>query len=303
MRHLATLVVTIALVSSGTLCAQEKYPLRQLTSDAAQEGFPSWSPDGKTIVYSLVERVDSLARNGLWKIPAEGGEAKQFTSFIAEHPRWSPDGGYIIFDADSGASIKLVSAQGGRPLRIVPESISISNGGNPCWAPDGSRFAFRAGNNLYVGDIQSGRCEDIFYEEGIMPIPMCWSRKEDGIYVNLISPSSGESDLWRISSTGEKVKQLTVKAGNSYRYLDLSPDGSLLAFVSNQSGNYDIWLMPAEGGSAMQLTSHLAYDDEPRWSPDGRKIAFTSARSENFDIWVMELDIEKIKSELKAIND
>jgi Tol biopolymer transport system component len=303
MRQLTRLIIVTALMSGSLLHAQEKYPVRQLTSDPAQEGFPCWSPDGKTIVYSLVERVDSTGRNGLWKIPAQGGKAWQFTDCIAEHPNWSPDGSYIVFDADSGQSIKLVSAHGGKPIRIVPESISVSKGGNPCWAPDAARFAFREGNNLYVGDIQTGQFEKIFYEEGILPIACCWSPDGRIIYVNLVSPESGASTLWLLSSTGERIKQLTFKKDNYYRYMDLSPDGSLLAFVSKQSENFDIWIMPAGGGAPIQLTHHPAYDDAPRWSPDGGKIAFTSTRSENFDVWVMELDVEKIKSELRTVNE
>jgi len=146
------------------------------------------------------------------------------------------------------------------------------------------------------------RFEKILHEEGTLPIACCWSPDGQSIYANLRSADSQASTLWKLSSAGQKVKRLTFKEDNYYRYLDLSPDGSLLAFVSNQSGNYDIWIMPAEGGNAIQLTSHPAYDDTPRWSPDGKKIAFTSTRSENFDVWVMDLDIEKIRSELNAIN-
>jgi len=49
MRRLTTLIIVAASLSCGTLSAQEKYPLKQLTSDPAQEGFPSWSLDGKTV--------------------------------------------------------------------------------------------------------------------------------------------------------------------------------------------------------------------------------------------------------------
>ena len=301
MKQLAILIIIIFSILVSTLYAQEKYPLKQLTFDPAQEGFPSWSQDGKTIVYTHIVREDSSRMTGLWKVSADGGKPWQFTDLIGEHPDWSPDGHYIVFDADSGNSIKLVSSQGGKPIRIVPETIPVFRGGNPCWSPDGSQIAFKESANLYLLDVQTGKFRNIFHEEGKLPIACCWSLDGKYIYVNLRSTKSQESTLWKISTAGEKIQQLTFKEENFYRYMDLSPDGSLLAIVSKESGNFDIWIMPAEGGNPIQLTFHPAMDDTPRWSPDGKKIAFTSTRSDNFEVWVMELDIEKLKQELKSV--
>jgi Tol biopolymer transport system component len=293
----------LAFSCASLLQAQKIYPVRQLTSHPAQEGFPSWSPDGKTIVYSFGTRGDSAWMTGLWKVPADGGDPRQFTDFIGEHPDWSADGHYIVFDADSGNAIRLISAHGGQPIRIVPESIPIFRGGNPNWSPDGRRIAFREGSNLWVLDIRTGESTIVFSQESTYPIPGCWSLDGNEIYVNVRAIESYESTIWRVSTTGAERRQLTFETDRPYRYMDLSPDGTMLAFSACEGRNCDLWIMPADGGRQVQLTFHPAYDDTPRWSPDGTKIAFTSTRSDSFDVWIIEPGIEEIRSALESTNE
>ena len=64
---------------------------------------------------------------GLHTVASVGGEPRWLTDEIGEHPNWSRDGRYIVFDADMGNSIKLTSSRGGQPIRIVPASITTFN--------------------------------------------------------------------------------------------------------------------------------------------------------------------------------
>lgn len=282
--------------------AQEKHRLRQLTDDPVQEGFPNWSPDGKAIVFSRIGGDRAPEKTGLWVIPREGGAATRLTRVIAEHPSWSSDGRYILFDADEGNSIKLISASGGTPIRVVPESIPIQRGGQPKWSPDASRFAFKAGSTLWVSEVSTGRFTSVFSQPDTLPIPTCWSHDGKNIYVYLRSAEGPQSAIWAVSSSGAGKQQLTFEKDGVYRYADLSPDGSLLAVVWCEGRNCDLWVMPSGGGKRIQITNHPAYDDTPSWSPDGRTIAFTSTRSGNFDVWTVEIDIEEIHRELKVLN-
>ena len=311
MRLVIPLVAGISLLAV-LLHAQDRYRVRQLTSDRAQEGFPFWSPDGSTIVYTITEMGEDSWKNGLWMIPAEGGEPRHFTrgagdegdlKAICEHPNWSPDGHYIIFDADTGDAVKLISSHGGAHVRVVPEVIPIYKGGNPIWAPDASRFAFKEGPNLWIADIASGEFTIVFTREGTRPIPCCWARDGTYVIVWLLHGETRMSHHWKISTIGGEPEQLTFKDSTRYRYMDQSPDGSLLVYCSSESGNLDLWVMSPEGGEPVQLTYHPGYDDTPRWSPDGTKIAFTSTRTGRMDVYVMEPDIREIREELKAVNE
>ena len=290
--------VVIALLAATALPAQE-HPVRNVTNDSAQQGFPSWSPDGQTIVFSSASQ-DSPEETGLWKVRVDGGKPWQFTDFIAEHPHWSPHDQYIVFDADSGNSIKVVSSQGGFPIRVVPEDTQVFRGGNPIWAPDGSRLAFREGFNLWVMDVATGQAEIALSREGMYPIPGCWSPDGTDIFVTLRGSESHESEIWQVAAIGAEAQQVVFDDDLVYRYMDVSPDGTLLVYTACEERDCNLWVGAVDGGRPVQLTFDPAYDDTPRWSPDGTKIAFTSTRSGAFDVWVMEPDLERIRTALDA---
>jgi Tol biopolymer transport system component len=267
--------------------------------DPAQDGFPSWSPDGRTIVFSRYGGTLAPRKTGLWVVPAEGGSPSRLTEVIGEHPDWSPDGRYIVFDGDYGETIQLVSSSGGTPIRIIPERIDLLRGGQPKWSPDASRIAFKERQNLWILDLATGRCDTVFSEPGKMPVPSSWSGDGSEIFVSLREgPEMRTSSIWAISTNGSGRRRLTHDTGSSFPYADLSPDGSLLAVVACERRDCDLWVMLSTGGDRVQITSHPAYDDGPAWSPDGTRIAFVSTRSGNFDIWTVEVDVERIRHDL-----
>jgi Tol biopolymer transport system component len=298
-RRLSLLLLAGVVLCAGTCLSQDRYLVRQLSFAPAQEGFPFWSPDGKMIVFS---RSDTANLTGLWMVRPEGGDPWQFSREIGEHPTWSPDGHYIVFDGDSGNSIKIVSSGGGTPIRIVPDSVKIFRGGNPNWAPDGTRFVFRGGAGLRLMNLSRGTAPILFSSEGSVVVACGWSRDGGGIFFWRRPEGSQESALWMVSLKGEAREILPLSPGKAYRYMDQSPDGSLIAYTVCEGRACDIWVMRSSGGVAVRLTAHPALDESPRWSPDGTKIAFTSTRSRSFDVWVMDLDLEDLRSQLNSLN-
>jgi Tol biopolymer transport system component len=293
-------------VSFVNVPAQDKYECKRLTVDPEQNGFPSWSPDSKSIVYQFTTWKDSLGKNGLWVISREGTGAKQIFKGLAEHAKWSPDGRFIVFDADTGNGIKMIPSEGGETINFLPDSIHIQNGGLPCWSPDGSQLAFLEGTGLSICiyDMKTGDVESIFSKEDMVPLPAGWTNDGKSILAALMDMQSRKSSMLKISVDGKAVETISGHHENFYRYLALSPDGSLLVYAVIEGKYLELWVMLAEGGKSLPLTiTQNAHNEGPAWSPDGKSIAFNSTRSGNHDVWIMNVDIEQLKKELEELKN
>lgn len=296
---LLSTIVTLAIQIS----AQDMFPIRRLSPDPGRMGFPSWSPDSKSIVYQYSSMYDTLGKNGLWKISAAGGEAKKIFSGIAEHPKWSPDGKYIVFDADSGKSIRMIPAAGGDIIKFLPDSVQIQNGGLPCWSPDGSSIAFveRKNLSLCIWNFRTGKLTSIFNQPGKVPLPGGWWIDGKSILVGLMDLKTRKSIIVRIFTDGKRTEQIIFDHENFYRHLALSPDGTLLIFAALEGKYLGLYIMLSEGGKSLPLAvAKENHTEAAVWSPDGKKIVFT--RSGKFGILLMDIDIKKIKKDLQTLN-
>ena len=300
----STLIATVLVLCSIGLHAQESFTARQLTSKPAREGFPSFSPDAKYIIYQQTDMNDTSGQNGLWKIPLNNvSAAKQIFSGVAEHPRWSPDGQLIVFDADTGKSIRMIPAEGGEPIAFLPDTIQILNGGLPCWSPDASQIAFIEGSSisLCIFNSRTGQVTSLYSEEGMLPLPGGWT--SDGAYIltALMERETRKSSIWMISTDGKGNKQITGHHENFYRYLALSPDGTLLVYAALEDGLLGLFIMLAEGGKSLPLAvSEQGHNEGPCWSPDGKMIAYSNG---NGDLWIVDIDQARVIKELRALNE
>ena len=296
-------IISIILCFNSVI-AQEKLISIQLTYESAQECFPSWSPDNKLLVYSYISINNDDKKTGLWIMSPDGTNKRHIFFEIAEHPKWSPNGQYIIFDADSGKSIKMIHSAGGISINVVPENIQINKGGLPCWSPDGRRFAFKDEDyTIWIKDITSGRLSKIFQKAGVIALPACWTPDGKSILAALMDRATRISTIWKIPVNGSDPKQIKGNNENFYRHICISPDGSLLIYTAKVGRYLSLWVMQADGGKTIPLfESENGHNESPSWSSDEKKIAFTGSRNGNFDVYIMEVELDKIKKELGLLN-
>jgi Tol biopolymer transport system component len=126
---------------------------RQLTKASGMSWDPSWSMDGKKIVYASNS-------DGDWEIyvvNVDDGKITKLTdnSSFDGNPRWSPIGDQILFDSDRDGDWEIftMDSDGGNVKAITENS---SSDWTPNWSPDGRWIVYVSGRDgddeIYIVD-------------------------------------------------------------------------------------------------------------------------------------------------------
>ena len=116
---------------------------KRLTPVENNDGFPSWSPDGKQIAFCSNRRGNM----NIFVMNADGSDVRRLTSNEANDivPAWSPDGKQIAFTSphESGNAF-VMNADG------TQESPLIVRGRPVAWSPDGQSLLIENDGQLVL---------------------------------------------------------------------------------------------------------------------------------------------------------
>jgi Tol biopolymer transport system component len=223
------------------------------TGDQAADGQmrnPSWSPDGKWVVYQKWSSESWLQNEPLFSIDPEFDLAQSDT-----FPAFSHD----------GEKLALTNSNIAKVPRSRMASVSVMD-------PDGTnaRLIFRG-------------------EEDTLALAPQWSPKDDwiafGVGFYFVPRSGRPARVMLMRPDGSELHELTKTVGNS-GFPSWSPDGKRIVYRFWSETEYGLRIINLEDGSTTQLTS--GFDNFPAWSPKGDLIVFTRLSEDDYDIYTIQ---------------
>jgi Tol biopolymer transport system component len=261
----------------------------------------AWSPDGRSLVYSMA--------GSLFRQDVESGPAIELTAGPGYdyQPDWSRDGRtivYVKYDRDA-MELFLLDVEKGESRRLTSEGhVNVE----PRFSPDGKRIAYvstahEGRFHIFTTDLETGSTERLtgetrselpryYYSPFDHELSPAWS--PDGKEILFVSNRGhihGTGGLFRMEASPNAPAREVHYEETSWRIRpDWSPDGRRLVYASYLGRQWhQLWTIPASGGDPFPLTYGEFDNVSPRWSPDGSRIAYVSNRSGTTAIWIQEV--------------
>ncbi len=257
------------------------------TASASVSAAPLPPPPDRPIVYSM-----TTTSTLIWSIPATGGKATQLVKTGTNSGAgWSRDAKHISWVRRVGSApieVWVMNANGSSAHALT--SGAHANDA-PSWSPSGDRIAFAASfgastSQIWIIPAAGGKAVRLTSVAGGARWPS-WS--PDGHSIVYVSPTNGQSSLWRIDpeNPAAGAVQLTAATSGADHSPTWSPDGTRIAFDSSRDGTDRIYVMNADGSNAQAVTPPSLPAAWPAWSPDGSQLVFEGTKGADRDLYLV----------------
>ena len=261
----------------------------------------SISPDGKRIVYALVEpdgKQQPKTRLYMCLVDGLGGSTSLTDGkHLDLTPTFNPAGDAILFSSDRGGGAMQVWSIPVDGLSGVTR-LTAGNGDNLWPMIDTSpkpRIFYQAlvpGQDvprLYSTQLGTPFETDLTRDGGFQPR---LSPRNDVLAFVQFNPQTQRTDVCRTGDKGGLVQKITDTPDVSERDPAWSPDGTRLAITAEvpfpddpNRAQSEIYVVDPTGANLRAVTMNDALDDLPAWSPTDEAVYFRSNRGGKWDIW------------------
>jgi len=232
---------------------------KQLTKHNSLALAPSWSPDGKHLVFTSYLRGTPAIylltpQEGYLKLLWDKGGVNSSASV-------SPDGRTVAFASSQEGNVDIytIPLEGGEARRLTTAR-GIDT--QPSWAPNGRQIAFTSARSgapqIYMMDADGSNIRRVSFN-GFFHDESTWAY--DGTRIACTTRDEGNFQIATIDAVTNDRKVIQAPGNNESPCF--SPEGSMIAFESDRSGKPQIYITDANG-VPRQLTTEGS-NHSPTW--------------------------------------
>lgn len=291
----------------------ERAPARRLTFHSSDDTPTSFTPDGRSILFSSA-RVDGVqARIGttflpeLYRISVEGGMPELVLTTTAEYAQYNPDGNLLVYQDRKGYEDEWRKHHVSSVTRDLwvwdpgtGEHTKITDfrgeDRNPVWLADGETIVFlseKGGTfNVWQTSIEDPKKSKVLTAHAIHPCRFL-SAANDGTLAYTYN-----GGLWLRRPDRDSVPfsvhaQLDDRVNNVKREIlakgateiAVSPNEEEVAFVLRG----DLFAASLDHGTTKRLTATPEQERSLSWAKDGRTLYFAGERDESWNLYQVSL--------------
>jgi Tol biopolymer transport system component len=235
----------------------------RITSHAAADRDPAWSPDCSRIAFSSLRASDAE----IFVMDADGSDLVRLTHAPGADtlPAWSPDGDRIAFTSTrtGDAEVFVMDADGGGVTNLTTDP---ARDRAPAWSPDGRRIAFdsdRGGaTNVWTMSPSGAGVRNLTGDTGRSTSP---AYSPGGETIAFSSDRGGSRRIWLMDADGLHPRRITKGAG-SHTQPAWAPNGKRIAFASTRTGRTQLWLVKRIGSTPRLLSTSRWVEFAPDWA-------------------------------------
>ena len=285
----------------------------RLTTSAASECCPAWSPDQRTIGFLRLVENEAV----LLTMPAMGGAEERktgLTPWFGSSLSFSPDGRFLAFSDRSAPGgpfvVKLLELATGDVRSLTTADPAFSGDAFAKFSPDGRQVALArlsasrdvATADVYVVPVEGGEPRRLTRDNrGVGDLE--WT--PDGREILFVSDRTSALRFWRVAAAGGEPALVwpggdpfpantfaegLMDVSHAFRF-SAARSSKRLALTQRVYDTNIFRLDPrSPGAPSPPLIGSSQVDESPQVSPDGRHIAFSSMRSGHQEIWMCDSD-------------
>lgn len=161
---------------------------RQITDDEFNVGFPTWSPDGTTIIYRTWGDADSKQGRGLRALKLADHSVTVLTTEWDNFPFYSPSGDRVVFTRrmpDADFEVFTMKPDGSDVRRLTTTRGADAHA---TWSTDGQEIWFESSRTGF-------KDEAALYDTSPQPYAQIFLMNRDGTHVRQLTDSKWEDSM------------------------------------------------------------------------------------------------------------